>query len=168
MEETSSPGLPVYPVETGREMVLWGTLHSSLPMLLSLGCLLEQQTSGKHLCQALISFCHVVPELITTRMDIFVSPSTSSSFSNPVRGLSRPSLPVLLHHTFSELVFQQTRDAPKGEKVLHGGRGSKAGFPLPPPLFCSHYGPGALLPQHRKQSTGLKGPSSLCNSCNCL
>lgn len=33
--------------------------------------------------------------------------------------------------------------------------------------FCFHYRPGAL-PQHRKQRTGLQGPSSLCSSRNCL
>lgn len=95
-------------------------------------------------------------------------PSKFSSFLNPGWDLSHPSLLVLPHSTFSELGFQQTRDAPKGEKVFYGGRNSKSGFFLPPPLFCSHYGPGALLPQHRKGKRGSKGPSSLCSSSNCL
>lgn len=110
----------------------------------------------------------MVPELIMTAVDISGSPSTSICLSNPARGPSHPSLPVLLHSTFSAVDFQQTRDAPKGEKVLPGGRGSETGFLLPPPFFCSHYGTDILLPQHRKQRTGLKGPSSLRSSRNCL
>lgn len=103
-----------------------------------------------------------------TIVDILAPPSTANFFANHVQGPSHLNLSVILHDSCQELGFQQPWDDPKGEKVLHRGRGSEAGFLLLPPLFCSHYGPGILLPQHRKQRTGLKDPSSLWSSRNCL
>lgn len=125
---------------------LWQTPLPGINIFLPRGARVNYEPLWTYLC------LHQHPAPFQTMCEV---PPTQASLSCSMR-------------LFSELGFQQTGDAPKGEKAFHRERGSKAVFLLPPPLFCSHYGPGILLPQHGKQRTGLKGPSSLCSSHNCL